>query len=55
MLNQLYIQLKTSTLPGTSYSNQSSSWTAETPKNTRELEKQTKLIKNLTIIYTQFS
>ena len=47
VLDQLHIQLKTPTLPGTSHSNQSSSWTAETPKNARELEKQAKLIKNL--------
>jgi len=47
ILDQLYIQLKTSTLLGISYSNQSSSWTAETLKNARELEKQAKLIKNL--------
>jgi len=39
--------LKTPTLPGISHSNQSSSWTTETPKNARELEKQAKLIKNL--------
>jgi len=47
VLDQLHIQLKTPTPPGTSHSNQSSSWTAETPKNARELEKQAKLIKNL--------
>jgi len=47
VLDQLHIQLKTSTLPGISHSNQSSSWTAEIPKNAKELEKQAKLIKNL--------
>ncbi|KKA22215.1 hypothetical protein T310_3779 [Rasamsonia emersonii CBS 393.64] len=47
VLDQLHIQLKTPTPPGTSHSNQLSSWTAETPKNARELEKQSELIKRL--------
>jgi len=47
VLDQLHIQLKISTLSGTSHSNQLSSWTAETLKNARELKKQVKLIKNL--------
>lgn len=47
VLDELHIQMKTSTPPGSSHSKESSSWTAETPKTTRQLQKQSELIKCL--------
>lgn len=47
VLDELHIQMKTPTPPGSLHSKESSSWIAETPKTTRQLQKQSELIKHL--------
>ena len=47
VLDELHIQMKTSTPPGSSHSKESSSWTAETPKTTKDLKKQGILVRHL--------